>query len=89
MRKKITFQEAMEILDISNMNYANMNMTFLIWEVPLTETSKFFKKGVYLFEDEVLALRDSANENLQIVRRNKELPPKKKKVWIEEKTNGE
>jgi len=69
-QKKISICEAEEILGISKMKHKSMHMLYLIWEVPLTETRVFGKQEMFLYKDEVLNLRDSINEKLQIVRRN-------------------
>jgi hypothetical protein len=75
-RKKISTKEAESILGFAGWAHASMHMVYLIWEVPLTETHKIGRKGIYLYEDEVTRLRDSTNEKLQQVRKNFEISKK-------------
>lgn len=76
-RKKIDIKEAVTILGFADWEHAQMHMIYLIWEVPLTETHRIGRRGLYLYEDEVTLLRDSANEKLQQVRKNFEISKKR------------
>jgi len=67
-KEEIHWEEAAEILDISDIPYLHIQLAYLIDTVPLTEIKK---DELYLYKDELLNLLDSTHPSLQKVRKNK------------------
>jgi len=70
-KKKVSIEEAIEILDISEVPYVNMHIFYLQETANLILTRKNGKPAFFL--DEILNLRDSNHPAIRKVRRNQEM----------------